>query len=155
MADEIAANLKKLGIILPEAVAPVANYVGWVKTGNLIFTSGQLPLENGKVNFVGKLGEKLKIEDGQAAAKLCAINILSQLNNALKGDLEKIVRCVKLVGFVNATPDFTDHPQVINGASDFMVAALGDRGRHARSAVGVGSLPRGVAVEVEGIFEVH
>jgi len=155
MADEIAANLKKLGIILPEAAAPVANYVGWVKTGNLIFTSGQLPLENGKVNFVGKLGEKLKIEDGQAAAKLCAINILSQLNNALKGDLEKIVRCVKLVGFVNATPDFTDHPQVINGASDFMVAALGDRGRHARSAVGVGSLPRGVAVEVEGIFEVH
>ena len=155
MADEIATNLKKLGITLPEAAAPVANYVGWIKTGNLIFTSGQLPLEGGKITFVGKLGDNLKIEDGQAAAKLCAINILSQLNNALKGDLEKIVRCVKLVGFVNATPDFTDHPQVINGASDFMVAALGDRGRHARSAVGVGSLPRGVAVEIEGIFEVR
>lgn len=155
MTGEIAANLKKLGITLPAAAAPVANYVGWVKTGNLIFTSGQIPLEDGKISFVGKLGETLKLEDGQAAAKLCAINVLSQINNALGGDLERIVRCIKLVGFVNATPTFTDHPQVVNGASDLMVAVLGDRGRHARSAVGVGSLPRGVAVEVEGIFEVR
>lgn len=155
MAGDIAANLKKLGIILPEAAAPVANYVGWVKTGNLILTSGQIPIEGGTVNFVGKLGQTMTVEDGQAAARLCALNILAQVNSALGGDLERVVRCVKLVGFVNATPDFTDHPQVVNGASDLMVAVLGDRGRHARSAVGVSSLPRGVAVEIEGIVEVR
>jgi enamine deaminase RidA (YjgF/YER057c/UK114 family) len=153
MAGSIDARLKELGIVLPEPPTPQANYVGNVVTGNLIFTAGQIPLRNGKVEFVGKLGKDIAIEQAYEAAKLCAINVLAQVKVALGGDLERVVRCVKLVGFVNSTPEFGDQPKVINGASDLIVAVLGDKGKHARSAVGMANLPFGVATEVEGIFE--
>lgn len=152
MPGQIAARLKELGIELPEPAVPQANYVGNVITGNLIFTAGQIPLKNGKAEFIGKLGRDLTVEQGYEAAKLCAINVLAQVKAAL-GDLDRVVRCVKLTGFVNSTPDFGNQPKVINGASDLMVAVLGDKGKHARSAVGMADLPSGVATEVEGIFE--
>ncbi len=155
MAGQIDARLKELGITLPSPATPVANYVGFVRTGNLVFTSGQVTFNAaGKLDFVGKLGRDFGIDEGYQAARLCAINILAQLRNACDGDLDRVVRCVKLVGFVNATPDFTDQPKVINGASDLVVAVFADKGRHARSAVGVGSLPLGVATEVEAVFEI-
>jgi enamine deaminase RidA (YjgF/YER057c/UK114 family) len=153
MAGQIDARLKELGITLPEAPAPRANYVGYVITGNLIFTAGQVPLRDGKLEFIGKLGRDMTVEQGYEAAKLCAVNVLAQVNAALGGDLERIVRCVKVTGFVNSTLEFADHPKVINGASDLFVAVLGDKGKHARSAVGMANLPFGVAAEVEGIFE--
>ena len=153
MAGPIDARLKELGITLPDAPAPRANYVGYVITGNLIFTAGQVPLKDGKLEFIGKLGRDISVEQGYEAAKLCAVNVLAQVKAALGGDLERVVRCVKLTGFVNSAPDFGDQPKVINGASDLIVAALGDKGKHARSAVGMGGLPFGVAAEVEGIFE--
>ena len=153
MAGPIDARLKELGIVLPEAPAPRANYVGYVVTGNLIFTAGQVPLRDGKLEFIGKLGRDMSVEQGVEAAKLCAINVLAQVKSALGGDLERVVRCVKLTGFVNSAPDFGDQPKVVNGASDLIVAVLGDKGKHARSAVGMGGLPFGTAVEVEGIFE--
>lgn len=155
MAGKIAARLGELGITLPKSVPPQANYIPWVRTGNLVYTSGQVPLRDGKVEFVGKLGQTMDVATGYEAAKLCALNIVTQVAAALDGDLDRVVRCVKLVGFVNATPDFTDQPKVINGASDLIVEIFGDAGKHARSAVGMGSLPLGVAVEVEGIFEVR
>lgn len=150
----IDQKLKELGITLPSPIAPVANYVPFVKTGNQVFISGQLPIENGEVKFVGKLGENISIEDGQKAAKICAINLLANLKIACDGNLNKVVKCVKLGIFVNATPEFTDHPIVANGASDLMVEVLGNAGKHARFAMGAGSLPRGVAVEVDAVFEV-
>jgi len=153
MAGQIDARLKELGISLPEPPTPRANYVGYVITGNLIFTAGQIPLRDGKTEFVGKLGRDMTVEQGYEAAKLCAINVLAQIKVALGGDLDRIVRCVKLTGFVNSAPDFGDQPKVINGASDLIVAVLGDKGKHARSAVGMGGLPMGVSTEVEGIFE--
>jgi enamine deaminase RidA (YjgF/YER057c/UK114 family) len=153
MAGQIDARLKELGITLPEPPTPRANYVGYVITGNLIFTAGQIPLRDGKTEFVGKLGRDMTVEQGYEAAKLCAINVLAQIKVALGGDLDRIVRCVKLTGFVNSAPDFGDQPKVINGASDLIVAVLGDKGKHARSAVGMGGLPMGVSTEVEGIFE--
>ena len=153
MAGQIDARLKELGIALPEPPAPRANYVGYVITGNLIFTAGQVPLRDGKLEFIGKLGRDMTVEQGYEAAKLCAVNVLAQVKMALGGDLERVVRCVKLTGFVNSAPDFGDQPKVVNGASDLIVAVLGDTGKHARSAVGMGGLPMGVAVEVEGIFE--
>ncbi|MBI3515113.1 MAG: RidA family protein [Proteobacteria bacterium] len=153
MAGQIDARLKELGIALPDAPAPRANYVGYVITGNLIFTAGQVPLRDGKLEFIGKLGRDMEVEQGYEAAKLCAVNVLAQVKAALGGDLERIVRCVKLTGFVNSAPDFGDQPKVINGASDLIVAVLGDKGKHARSAVGMGGLPFGVAAEVEGVFE--
>ncbi|WP_428642970.1 RidA family protein [Roseibium sp.] len=149
----IEARLSDLGITLPEAAAPAANYVPFVRTGNQLFISGQLPMENGKLKVTGKLGGDLAIEDGKAAAKLCAINLLAQAK-AATGDLDKVTRLVKIVGFVNSTADFGDQPQVINGASDFLVEAMGDKGRHARSAVSAASLPFGAAVEIEAIFEI-
>jgi enamine deaminase RidA (YjgF/YER057c/UK114 family) len=152
MSGQIDARLKELGIALPEPPAPRANYVGYVITGNLIFTAGQVPLRDGKIEFVGKLGRDMTAEQGYEAAKLCAVNVLAQVKLALGGDLDRIVRCVKLTGFVNSAPDFVDQPKVINGASD-LVAVLGDKGKHARSAVGMAGLPMGVAAEVEGIFE--
>lgn len=155
MAGQIDARLKELGITLPSPATPVANYVGFVRTGNLVFTSGQVTFNAaGKLDFIGKLGREFGIDEGYQAARLCAINILAQLRNACEGDLDRVVRCVKIVGFVNATPDFADHPKVINGASDLVVAVFADKGRHARSAVGMGSLPLGVATEVEAIFEI-
>jgi len=153
MAGQIEARLKELGITLAEAPAPRANYVGYVITGNLIFTAGQVPLRDGKLEFIGKLGRDMTVEQGYEAAKLCAVNVLAQVKAALGGDLERIVRCVKVTGFVNSTLEFGDHPKVINGASDLLVAVLGDKGKHARSAVGMANLPFGVAAEVEGIFE--
>ena len=150
---DVQQTLKDLHIELPEAPAPAANYVPFVRTGNLIFVSGQIAMDaNGLVR--GKLGENMSLEDGQKAARLCALNLLAQLNAACGGDLNRVTRIVKLTGFLNSTPDFSQHPQVVNGASDLFAELFGDAGKHARAAVGSSSLPMGVAVEVEGIFEV-
>lgn len=152
--SNIEAKLSALGIALPTPAAPVANYVGFVKSGNQVFVSGQLPFEAGKLQFVGKVGAEISPEDAKKAARLCAIGILAQLKVACDGDLERVARCVKLGIFVNGIADFKDHPAVANGASDLMVEVLGDAGKHARAAVGSGSLPFGVAVEVDAIFEI-
>ncbi|MFK8036308.1 MAG: RidA family protein [Hyphomicrobiales bacterium] len=149
----IEDKLKEIGVTLPEAAAPAANYVPYVISGSYLYVSGQVPMGPDGLQYIGKLGENTSIENGQAAAKLCAINLLAQAKAAL-GDLDKVKRLVKLVGFVNSTPDFGDQPKVINGASDFMVEVMDERGRHARSAVGVAALPFGVAVEIEAIFEI-
>jgi enamine deaminase RidA (YjgF/YER057c/UK114 family) len=154
MSARVAARLKELSLVLPDAPAPVANYVPAARAGNLLYVSGQIPLEGGKPQFIGKLGREIGVEQGQQAARLCALNVLAQARAALGGDLDRVVRCVRVGGFVNCTPEFTDQPQVVNGASDLFVAVLGDAGRHARAAVGCASLPRGVAVEVEAVFEV-
>ncbi len=154
MADRIDARLAELNIELPEAAAPVANYVPYVVTGNLVYLAGQIPVAGGKVQYAGKVGRDLTVEQGQQAARLCALNLLAQLKAACGGDLDRVVRCVKIHGFINCTDDFTDHPQVINGASDLMVAVFGDAGRHARFAVGTDSLPLGAAVEIDSIFEI-
>lgn len=153
MAGKIDAHLADLGITLPAATAPVANYVPYVVAGNLVHISGQITMENGELKFVGKLGKDYQVEDGQKAARLCALNLVAQLKSAI-GDLNKVTRVVKLNAFVNSDPAFTDQPKVVNGASDTMVEIFGDAGKHARSAVGVASLPLGVAVEIDGIFEV-
>ncbi|WP_417688907.1 RidA family protein [Roseibium sp.] len=152
MSQTIEARLADLGVTLPTPAAPAANYVPFVRSGNQLFISGQLPMGPEGLQYVGKLGADLSVKDGKSAAKLCAINLLAQAK-AATGDLEKVVRLVKLVGFVNSTGDFTQQPQVINGASDFMVEVLGDKGRHARSAVSAASLPFGAGVEIEAIFE--
>jgi enamine deaminase RidA (YjgF/YER057c/UK114 family) len=152
---EIDKRLQELGVTIPEPAAPVANYVGWVRTGNLVFTSGQVPLKDGKFHFQGKVGCEISVEQARQAARMCAINVISQIKGALDGNLDRVKRVVKLVGFVNAVPEFTDHPKVVNGASDLMVEVFGDKGKHARSAVGSGSLPLNVSVEVEGVFEVE
>ena len=151
---QIDKRLAELGITLPVPAKPVANYVGWVRTGNLVYTAGQVSLKDGKIEYQGKVGSDYSVEDAQKAARLCAINIIAQLKAACDGDLDRVKRIVKLVGFVNAVPEFTDHPKVVNGASDLMVEVFGDAGKHARSAVGSGSLPLNVAVEVEAIAEV-
>jgi enamine deaminase RidA (YjgF/YER057c/UK114 family) len=151
---QIDKRLAELGITLPVPAKPVANYVGWVRTGNLVYTAGQVSLKDGKIEYQGKVGSDYSVEDAQKAARLCAINIIAQIKEACDGDLDRVRRIVKLVGFVNAVPEFTDHPKVVNGASDVMVEVFGDRGKHARSAVGSGSLPINVAVEVEAIAEV-
>jgi enamine deaminase RidA (YjgF/YER057c/UK114 family) len=150
MSGKIERRLAELNITLPEPPAPVASYVPFVVSGNLVFTSGQIP----DLKYTGKLGAEISLENGQAAAQLCAINVIAQLKAACEGDLERVRRCVKVTVFVNAAPDFTRHPEVANGASDLFVAVFGEAGRHARSAVGAGSLPRNVAVEVEAIFEI-
>jgi enamine deaminase RidA (YjgF/YER057c/UK114 family) len=154
MPGKIEARLQQLNLSLPAAVTPLANYAPALLSKNFLFISGQVPKKDGKDHFIGKLGQELNIEEGQQAARLCAINILAQAKLALNGDLDRIVRCVRLGGFVNATADFGDHPQVINGASDLIVEVFGDAGKHARAAIGVNSLPRGVAVEVDAIFEI-
>lgn len=153
MAGKIDAHLADLGISLPTATAPVANYVPYVISGKLVHISGQITMENGELKFVGKLGADYDVETGQQAARLCALNLVAQLKAAI-GDLDKVTRVVKLNAFVNSAPDFTDQPKVVNGASDTMVEIFGDVGKHARSAVGVAALPLGVAVEIDGIFEV-
>lgn len=149
----IADRLKELGIELPTPVQPVANYLPYRWSGSLLFISGQVPVRNGTLPYLGKVGVDLSIEQGQAAARLCAINILAQVNAALNGNLDHVNACLKLGGFVNCAPDFCDQPTVINGASDFMVDVFGDKGRHARAAVGNNALPRNVAVEVDAIFD--
>ena len=153
MAGTVEARLSELGIDLPAAAAPAANYVPYVVSGSHLYVSGQLPLIADGEKFSGKLGADVDVETGQRAAHACALNLIAQAKDAL-GDLDRIVRCVKLGGFVNATADFTDHPEVINGASNLMVKILGDKGKHARIAVGCGSLPRNVPVEVDAIFEI-
>jgi enamine deaminase RidA (YjgF/YER057c/UK114 family) len=152
MSGRIDAQLKKLGITLPEPPAAAARYVPFVVTGKLVFIAGQLPMQGGKLAVTGKLGAGVSIEDGTNAARICAINLLAQLRAAC-GDLDKVTRCVRLNGFVASAPDFTHQPQVMNGASDLIVDALGEAGRHSRVAVGVASLPLDAAVEVDGIFE--
>ena len=148
-----SSRLAELGVTLPDAPAPAANYVPFVKVGNTVYVSGQI--SSGPDGMItGKLGDTMGIEDGAAAARSCAISLLAQVKAACDGDIERLVRVVKLTGFVNSTADFGDQPKVINGASDFLVEALGDAGRHSRSAVSAASLPFGVAVEIEGIFEV-
>ncbi|WP_170562018.1 RidA family protein [Ruegeria atlantica] len=149
----IAAKLESLGVNLPDAPAPAANYVPFVRVGNIVYVSGQISKDDDLIT--GKLGADMEVEAGAAAAKVCAINLLAQVKAACGGDIEKLVRVIKLTGFVNSTADFTAQPQVINGASDFLVEALGDAGRHSRSAVSAAALPLGVAVEIEGIFEVQ
>lgn len=146
-------RLEALGIRMPTPPKPSANYVPYRRSGNLIYIAGQVS-DTGTERFVGKLGEDLDVEAGRQAARLCAINILAQLHAALDGQMDKVVGCVRLGGFVNASPTFAEHPKVINGASDLMVEVFGDAGRHARAAVGCASLPRQVAVEVDAIFEV-
>src|SRR5690349_240512 len=154
MAGNVEKKLRELGIVLAGAAAPVANYVPCVRTGNLLMVSGQICLDDdGKLVAQGQLGAGVSVEDGQKAARACAINILCQIKAAL-GDLDKVVRVVRLGGFINSAAGFPDGPKVMNGASDLMVTAFGDKGRHARTTVGVSALPMNAAVEVEGSFEV-
>ncbi len=153
MAGKVEGRLKDAGIVLPTPPAPAGNYVPVVVTGRLAVVSGQIASKDGKVAIKGKLGADVSVEQGVEAAKLCAINILTQLKAAI-GDLDRVTRCVRLAGFVNCTPDFTDQPKVMNGASDVMALAFGEAGKHARAAVGAPSLPLGTAVEVEAMFEI-
>ena len=153
MTGRVQARLERLGITLPEAPAAAANYVPWVISGNQLYVAGQLPMVDGQVAFVGRVGDDLKLEQGAEAARICAINILAQTSAAAGGDLDRVVRCVRLEGFVNAAPGFEQHPAVINGASDLIAGAFGDAGRHARFAVGASSLPFNAAVEVAAILE--
>jgi len=151
---QIEKKLADLGIVLPTPAAPIANYVGFVRTGSLLIVSGQICFgADGKLVAKGKLGSAVSIEDGQKAARACAINLLAQCKLAL-GDLDKILRVVRLGGFINSDPNFIDGPKVMNGASDLVVEVLGDKGRHARTTVGVAALPVDAAIEVEGMFEV-
>jgi enamine deaminase RidA (YjgF/YER057c/UK114 family) len=150
----IAARLAELGIVLSTPAKPVANYLPYVITGDLVVCSGQIPLRDGKVAFTGKLGANVSVETGVEAAKLCFFNLLANLNAAVDGDLSRVQQVVRLGGFIACTPDFTQHAAVMNGASDLAVAVFGDAGRHARSTVGVPSLPLDSAVEVEGIFRI-
>ena len=153
MSGVIEARLAQLGVTLPDAPAPAANYVPFVQVGDTIYVSGQISNKPGGL-ITGKLGADMPLDEGVAAARSCAISLLAQVRAACDGDLDRLVRVVKLTGFVNSTADFTDQPKIINGASDFLVEALGDAGRHARSAVSAASLPLGVAVEIEGIFQI-
>lgn len=148
-------RLKELNLTLPKAAPPAASYVPYVISGSQLFIAGQIPFLNGEKLHIGRLGENSTLEQGQEAARACALNILAQAHAAVGGDWTKIKRCIRLGGFVNATPDFDQHPAVINGASELIVAVLGDIGKHARAAVGVSNLPFGVAVEIDAIFEIE
>ena len=154
MSGKIDGRLRELRIELPEPTAPLANYVPFALAGNLVFIAGQISQWNGERRHVGKLGAGIGIPEGSDAARLCVLNILTHLRAACGGDLDRVRRCVQLRGFVNCTPEFIDMPQVVNGASDLLVEIFGDAGRHARAAVGVSSLPGGVSVEIEAVFEI-
>ncbi|HEX4160647.1 MAG TPA: RidA family protein [Rhizomicrobium sp.] len=154
MSGRIDARLKELEIVIPAAPAPVASYVPFVIAGNLVFISGQVTAAPDGLKYVGAVGDELSLEDGRAAARLCALNVIAQLKAALDGDLDRVKRCVRLGVFVNAIAGFAQHPEVANGASDLVVEIFGEAGRHTRAAVGAGSLPRNVAAEVEAIFEI-
>lgn len=155
MAGTVEKRLAELGITLPAPTTPVANYVPFVRTRNMLICSGQICYDGeGKLVAKGKLGGGVSMEDGQKAARACAVNLLAQVKAAV-GDLDKVTRVVRLGGFINSMPDFVDGPKVMNGASDLMVAAFADKGRHARTTVGVAVLPQDAAVEVEGVFEVE
>ena len=150
----IAKRLSDLGIALPDASAPAANYVPFVRVGNTLYVSGQISRDDSGL-ILGVLGDNMSVEEGAAAAQTCALQLLAQVAAACDGDIDRLKRVVKLTGFVNSTKDFADQPKVINGCSDWLVETLGDVGRHARSAVSAGALPLGVAVEIEGIFEIE
>jgi enamine deaminase RidA (YjgF/YER057c/UK114 family) len=154
MAGRVAARLGELGIAVPSAQPPVANYVPFAISGTLLIISGQLPMRDGALAYAGKLGDAVSLEDGQAAARQCFLNILAHAQRALDGDLDRVAGLLRLGGFVACVPSFTQHPAVINGASDLAVAVFGDAGRHARAAVGVPSLPLDAAVEIEATFEI-
>ena len=152
---DVEKRLRALGIELPEPSRPGANYVPHVRAGNLLFLTGQLAQWNGERRFIGKLGREFGVAEGQEAARLCALNLVAHVRAALDGDLDRVIRCVRVAGFVNSTPDFTGQSQVVNGASDLFVQIFGEAGRHARMAVGVSALPYDVAVEVEAVFEIR
>ncbi len=154
MSKGFEARLAEMGVELREAPAPAANYVPFVVVGDIVYVSGQISM-NADGLITGKVGADLTTEEGAAAARTCAISLLSQVKAACGGDLDRLKRVVKLTGFVNSTVDYTDQPKVVNGASDFLVEALGEAGRHSRSAVSAGALPLGVAVEIEGIFQLE
>ena len=154
MAERIASRLQTLGIELPQAATPAANYVPFVITGNQVFVAGQIPFWNGTVKYIGKVGRDFSADEGKAAARLCGLNLIAQVKNAVGGDLDRVVRVVKLGVFVNCTEDFGQQPEVANGASDLMVDVFGEAGRHARFAVGVNTLPRNVATEADAVFEI-
>ncbi len=151
---EFEKKLAEMGVTLPEAPAPAANYVPYVQVGDMVYVSGQISKGDDGL-ITGKLGDDMEVSAGAAAARVCAINLLAQVKAACGGDLDRLVQVVKLGGFVNSTPDFVDQPQVINGASDFIGEALGEAGKHARAAVSSPSLPFGVAVEIEGVFQIR
>lgn len=153
MAYAIQKKLEPLGLVLPEPAAPAATYDPFVISGNQVFISGQLPMYKGKLHYQGVVGKDVSIEEAIKSAELCGLNILAQLSEAVGGDFSKVKRCLKIGGFVNAVPEFTDHPKIINGVSELMIHVFGDQGRHARYAVGAGSLPFNVSVEVEALFE--
>ena len=154
MANTIDARLKELGITIPKAPAPAANYVPFTTSGNLVFVAGQVPFVDGKLTKTGRVGEDASVEDGHEQARICAINLIAQVKVACGGDLDRVRRVVKLGGFVASAPDFTGQPAVVNGASDLMVDVFGDAGKHARFAVGANVLPLGCVVEIDGIFEI-
>ena len=154
MAGRIDARLEELSIRLPDAAAPAANYVPWRIAGNLVHIAGQGAFWDGKLMYNGRVGDDVSLDDAIHAARYVGLNLLAQLKAACGGDLDRVVQCVKLGGFVNCTPDFTDQPKVINGASDLMVEIFGDAGKHARFAVGAPSLPMGISVEIDAIFEI-
>ena len=154
MAGEIEARLNELGIELPEAPSAAANYVPYVVTGNLVFVAGQVPFVDGELKYVGQVGKDIELEEAQAAARVCGLNIIAQVKAACDGDLDRVVRCVKLGGFVNSSDGFDRQPWVINGASDLIAEVFGDKGRHARFAVGANALPLGVSVEIDAVFEI-
>lgn len=154
MAGKIDARLAELGIALPAAAAPVANYVAYVVSGNVVHVAGQLPVENGELKYAGAVGGEVSVEAGAAAARLCALNVIAQVKAACGGDLDRVARVLKLNGFVNAPAGFTDQPRVVNGASDLMVDVFGEAGRHARSAIGMGSLPFDASVEIDAMVEI-
>ena len=153
MPGRIEARLAELKIELPKAAAPAANYVPWTISGKTLYVAGQIPFWNGELKFVGRIGEAMTLEQGQQAARLCALNIIAQAKVACGGDLDRVVRVLKLTGYVNCVASFTDQPKVINGASDLMVQVFGDAGKHARAAVGANVLPLGVTTEVDAIIE--
>ena len=154
MAGTIDSRLAELGIEIPVAAAPAANYVPFAVSGNMVYVAGQVTVWNGEFKFIGRLGDEFSVDEGYQAARLCALNIIAQVKAACGGDLDRVVRIVKLGGFVNSTADFTDQPKVVNGASDLMAEVFGDKGKHARFAVGAAALPLGIAVEVDAIVEI-
>ena len=154
MPGKIEARLAELGIELPEPSTPVATYVPYVVADGLVFVSGQVAVSKGEFLYLGKLGDDISIDDGFKAARMCGLNLIAQVREACGGDLDRLRQVIRLGGFVNSTPDFSDHPKVLNGASDLMVEVFGEAGRHARFAVGAPSLPLGLSVEVEGVFQI-
>ncbi len=154
MAGEIEARLNELGIELPEAPSAAANYVPYVVTGKLVFVAGQVPFVDGELKYVGQVDTDIALEEAQAAARVCGLNLIAQVKAACDGDLDRVVRCVKLGGFVNSSDGFDRQPWVINGASDLIAEVFGDKGRHARFAVGANALPLGVSVEIDAVFEI-